>query len=366
MNKKIFDSDINFDCADFDLDDSFAPIFNSTQKQKSEKRREDAPPANLPKKIKLDNEVVTGIRVPETGNHTSPPSTNTVTGNFPGPAGFSSSSIVADEPWKIMEADFCTPNGQQLYEKYTIGWIKENYHCTDVDRMPFLAAVIEKIDNVTLGCRTQYVDVTLKDATGEIDAAIINSCYNTNSDYLRNGSVVVLKPIVSLTTVGRCCLNITSDTLLVIYHRKKFKESCEKDKVEKIVLHECCAENIRKEAADYEMNVLNSSKNKIQSKTTTKSLIEKNISSSSINRFNRSNSGLKNIINRNDSANKVNLSRINSLSNFPRTRCDNERNDKINVITSNCSDEKNEKNKDSEIIKDMLKEIDTDFLFDEF
>lgn len=79
-----------------------------------------------------------------------------------------------------MKEDFHTVNGEQLYEKYTISWIKKNYShkkLLDIYKTPFLAAVIQNLD--TVDGESPSVHVTLRDTTGKL----YYNLYKTKNGY---------------------------------------------------------------------------------------------------------------------------------------------------------------------------------------
>ncbi|KAJ8943890.1 hypothetical protein NQ318_019497 [Aromia moschata] len=103
-------------------------------------------------------------------------------------------SVFEDGPWKEMTKDFYVPNGEAPYEKFTIKWIKKQASLKKLlvnHKAPFLAGIIESLE--IFDGKIPTVNVTLKDATGEIQGTVLHSLYEDYCNFFTIGSVLVLK-----------------------------------------------------------------------------------------------------------------------------------------------------------------------------
>ncbi|KAJ8933781.1 hypothetical protein NQ314_013817 [Rhamnusium bicolor] len=141
-------------------------------------------------------------------------------------------SVFHDGPWKEMTKDFCIRNEEYLYEKFNIKWIKKQASIKTQlvnHKAPFLAAIVQSLDIVDGKIPT--VNVTLKDSTGDIQGTILHSLYEEYSNFFTVGSVLVLKQFGVLSAgYNNHCLTITPNNLLTIYHLEVSKKLPEDSK----------------------------------------------------------------------------------------------------------------------------------------
>ncbi|CAH1225467.1 unnamed protein product [Diabrotica balteata] len=194
----MFESGTSFGDDDLELETSFTPIFSSTQNKLNEKRKNEILAEENSKKIKTHhNSSALFIKNPilekvTKENSFSP--NKVVKRMFPGPAGLlpddigkktmitshssnddseefffcsqRSVSTFTEGPWKLMTEDFSSSNDEQLYNKFTISWIKKKYcqkRVLDNYKAPFLAAIIQNLEIVD--GKIPSVHITLKDTT---------------------------------------------------------------------------------------------------------------------------------------------------------------------------------------------------------
>ncbi|XP_028138174.2 uncharacterized protein LOC114332547 [Diabrotica virgifera virgifera] len=295
----MFESGTSFGDDDLELETSFTPIFSSTQNKLNEKRKNEVFAEKNSKKVKTHhNTAASFIKNPALAKATKENSfspNKVVKRMFPGPAGLlpddigkktmitsrssnddseefffcsqRSVSTFTEGPWKLMTEDFSSCNDEQLYNKFTISWIKKKYcqkRVLDNYKAPFLAAIIQNLEIVD--GKNPSVHITLKDTTGTIDGVIIHRFYKDHSKYFTTGSVVVLKQFGVLNSNERHCITITSKNVLVIYHiRDPNKEDADnteiKEPFEKVVLQHYNIEDIWKEANSNVAKVSKNNKN---------------------------------------------------------------------------------------------------------
>ncbi|XP_056633595.1 uncharacterized protein LOC130443134 [Diorhabda sublineata] len=276
---------------ELEFDTRFFPVTTSTQSLEnvSEKRKNDLIQEEKTKRFKIDTPQNVGnslVKVQSSENHgkESFSPSRVAKRMFPGPAGLLTDlgnnsestchntsdniddfllcsqqtvSTFMDRPWTMMKTDYYSHSTEQLYDKYTISWIKKKYCAKNVSficKAPFLAAVIQNLE--TVDAKIPSIHITLKDPTGVIDGTILYSFYKGISKHLTVGSVVILKQFGVLTNQYGHCLTITANNLLVIYHRIENTTDCDKDKndhVEKMVFQKCSMDDILKEAHDAEV-----------------------------------------------------------------------------------------------------------------
>ncbi|XP_072377441.1 uncharacterized protein [Diabrotica undecimpunctata] len=438
----MFESGTSFGDDDLELETSFTPIFSSTQNKLNEKRKNEILAEENSKKIKTyHNTSALFIKNPilekvTKENSFSP--NKVVKRMFPGPAGLlpddigkktmitshssnddseefffcsqRSVSTFTEGPWKLMTEDFSSSNDEQLYNKFTISWIKKKYcqkRVLDNYKAPFLAAIIQNLEIVD--GKIPSVHITLKDTTGTIDGVILHRFYKDQSKYFTTGSVVVLKQFGVLNSNEGHCITITSKNVLVIYHirdpNKKDADNTEiKEPFEKVVLQHYNIEDIWKEANS---NIAKVSKhNKTLLKNINNTPYGKNNSISNFNNTSRgrnissqNNASLSNLRlnNQQSSCSNFLLPKINHIStynqnvnnipehfNLEKGIVQNESKKKfdfkkvaIDISTTKPTDAENvviscsemsvtADKKDSEIWKSVLEDVDSESLFGDF
>ncbi|XP_023022951.2 homologous recombination OB-fold protein [Leptinotarsa decemlineata] len=274
---------------DIDWGDCFTPPFSSTQQFPSGKRQAEDVVETVSKK----NVIQSGTRIRPIVKEFCEKSLSRLKDDqcvnkvakriFPGPAGLlpdrletnkSISELVSEDlsdegendmllcsqrtvfqfeeaPWKKMVEDFSVSNGEQLFEKFNISWIKKKSALQKVVvsyRTPFLASVIHSIE--VMEGKIPTINVTLKDSSGVIGGTISHSLYEEYAAYLTVGSVVVLKQLGILSVGDSYCVTLTPTNLLTIYH-KLFPKKTSSDNtqtvqtmVEKVVVNQMCVKEI--------------------------------------------------------------------------------------------------------------------------
>lgn len=119
--------------------------------------------------------------------------------------------------WKDYEN--VTIEGCSLAKKYTINWIRERFKLKkDLGlKVPFLASTIVALGNCSESAR--YVLLTLKDVTGEIEAAMPFALYEKYANHLKYHTVIVLMNfgVINMIHDKNYFLIITPGSLLSMY-----------------------------------------------------------------------------------------------------------------------------------------------------
>lgn len=421
----MFESIISLD-EDLELDKRFLPVTTSTQslEHSSEKRKNALILEENAKRFKIDIPQNVGNPLPKVpsfenyGREQSFSPGRVAKRMFPGPAGLLTDlgnnsdstchntadnvedfllcsqqtvSTFMDRPWTMMKTDYYSDGREQLYDKYTISWIKKKYCAKNVSfmcKVPFLAAVIQNLE--TVDAKIPSIHITLKDPTGVINSTILYSFYKGISKHLTVGSVVILKQFGVLTNQYGHCLTITANNLLVIYHLRdqctENTKNCDMDKnehVEKMVFQQCSVDEILKEAHDAEVlqrdtdsykhkpTFSNSKTNSIDPHQTTNNLTsdKKNNNTDLIfPKFNR--------ITPTNVLQNMDITHNSSVGTEPSKKfvfkktdhsC-NQQNakDADNIVISCSQMSVKADKKDTEIWKNLLEDVDTDSLFGDF
>lgn len=117
-------------------------------------------------------------------------------------------------PWNRMLENWSNTNCKvSLSHKYTISWIKSKALSKELigQKAPFLAAVIQSVDD-----SSKDHMVVLKDKTGEIHASLAEM-WDDYYEFLKSGSVIVVKQIGVLATLKKFVLTITRINVIAIY-----------------------------------------------------------------------------------------------------------------------------------------------------
>ncbi|RZF41296.1 hypothetical protein LSTR_LSTR000010 [Laodelphax striatellus] len=133
--------------------------------------------------------------------------------------GVASQSLLNDEPWQRLLADFDShpPQVRQFLNCWNVASIKRkaNARMLTGHKVPYLAGIVH-----SLQCSTPDPFITLRDLTGEISGTLHKDVWQQFSDDIIVGSVLVLIN-VGLLSVGtsprRHYLNITKNNLASIY-----------------------------------------------------------------------------------------------------------------------------------------------------
>ncbi|CAH1118594.1 unnamed protein product [Phaedon cochleariae] len=437
----MFEDTTNYDFDDDDLATSFTPVFSSTQglSQKQSKIEELLPENS--KKFKLDSDIANNQNkqrqhlvinpklelLSKSKDNTFSSPSKVVKRIFPGPAGLlpdrqeghksiselicedhveqtdefllcsqRTNSVFENGPWKSMTEDFSSPNSVQLYEKFSINWIKQSSALKKQVasyNAPFLAAIIQSV-TIDEGSKIPTVIVTLKDSTGVIEGTILYSLYEENIAGFVVGSVLVLRQFGVLSMEDSYCVTITPNNLLRIYYSKvekcKMRSNTQvrQSSVEKIVLKECSVEDIWKKYEDYLVEQQKSASGKLQhnserSKPNLRKLLPSNFNTCvPLKNFNlgppvnnsryKATSDISPNQTKTGSPAAVSLvhhfnTRNTSLkpSNTPRIVGNSSKNG--NDVTISCSQLSVKTDKEhTEIWKNLFEEVDTDALFDDF